>query len=161
MSYETFDNKHRRQKFYVILWSAAVITSLVAIIIINSGRQSYAIYKTAPFLDHKFLERDICAAGFDAIVNRGAVSSLVVDWYLAALQESKYSMIDFKVTKGDYRLIKMEQDSCKIILKDRQTKGHGLRSFQIKLEQSSEYIFNYKISSIAEVLLEDVDLNWR
>jgi len=162
MSYESFDNKHRKQKLIIAIWASIVITVLIALLIMLEGKRTYAIYKSAPFLDHEFLERDICSAGFNSIVKKGAVKSLVAEWYVIALKKENYGMIDFKVTKDSYRSIKMiDNRTCKIILKDGNTDGHGLRSFNVKLDQSKDYIFNYKVSLVSEVLLDDEDLKWR
>jgi hypothetical protein len=159
MSYEKFDNRHRKQKYLILMWSCLTILCLVLIITINMAKDNYLVFKSAPVLDSSLLKEDICFNGFNSIVRKGAISSLVIDSYIKALKKLNYQMIDFDISKDSYRLIKLlNNEQCKIILRDLNTQGHGLRSFVVKLRKNDDFEFEYKVSGIFEVLLEENDL---
>ena len=159
MTYENYENKNRKHQNYIIYGLGGIIILLVLLLTYLADRRSHIIYKTSPYLDQEFLEKDICRAGFHSIIKHGAVESLVTTDYLLALEKDKYKSVDLKIETKNYRLVQMSsKKKCKIIIKDPEAMGHGLRSFQIRLEHNPDFIFNYKIASISEVLLQEEDV---
>lgn len=162
MGYETFDNEHKKQKNLVLIFSGLIILILCILLLLIEGKRSYSVYKTAPYLDLKFLEKDICYSGFNSIAKKGANPEIVEESYINLLKEINYSAIDFNIKKTDYMSVRqISSMACKIIIKDKNTEGHGLRSFKVTLNKNDDYIFDYKVASIGELLLDESDLGER
>lgn len=162
MSYEDYENKQVKEKRIIQLWAGGIIALLSIALVTVTARDKYLIYKNAPQLDQEFLSKDVCFAGFDSIVSRAGAGVFVEKEYLSAIEDENYSMIDFDLSKENYRQIEMiNKNVCKIIIKDQSTSGHGLRAFKISLVHSKNFDFNHKVSNIAEVILDESDLRWR
>lgn len=154
MNYDQFDNIHRRERNTIALYLGLALILSLSITTLRETTRSYQIYKSAPSIDSTLLKEDICYQGLFSIVSKNANKSLVVSKYADALESAGYSMIDFSFSRDNLRKITTSNNTCKIILSDNEI----LRSFQISLDQNQDHIFKYKVSNIAELILEGEDL---
>jgi hypothetical protein len=157
--YEEFDNKNKVLATKVVIVGGIVIVLLVLTLATLVLQKQYMIATSAPFFDKKLTRRDVCFWGFKSVIQKKAAASLVSQSLFSNLEKEEYSTVDINYTDDEiFRLVKIQKDQkCKVVLKSEGT-GHGLRSFIVSLEENDDFVFNYKVSDIGEIPLQDVDL---
>ena len=158
-NFNVLDNEFKTERNLAVLTFGTLSLILAISLLVVLSTRKYAIYQSSPSLTDSLSVESVCFNGFHGITKRAAISDFVTDRYKSFLESINYAPVDLKPDRSDYRLVRKHgKDKCKIVIATSTKNERNLRAFMISLEKDHDFIFDFKVSEVSEILLTDSDI---
>lgn len=141
----TFKQENRKLKAVIAI---ALLISTFSTIISFSHRY-YFIHQGVSIFEERLLSEEICRLGVQSIAEGSPNPHVVTDAIIKLLEKNPFDLTIDKILK----LESVERHKCKIIFKS----GDSLLAFNIGLDKSFLYPFEYKLMQIDETQVKGIN----
>ncbi len=146
----------RSKKMVLILSLSVCLLAIMSLSFLVFSKDRLFLSSPSTYSENLF--KDVCFNGFHSITQRSGESAFVETSYLESLEDLNYEMVDLKPKPKDYRLIEERSEGkCKIIVSTDTPNKRNLRAFIVTVQEINGAPFEYKVSNVAEILLEKAD----